>query len=60
MHLFKFAAAIFGCLFVGGMGWIGTACLGHLYQDHVLVDQIRTNIAAQQQQQRPQQPAEPK
>ena len=54
MHVFKFTAAILGCLFVGGMGWIGTACLGHLYQDHQLVDQIRNNIAAQQR------PSEPK
>ena len=48
----KSAGLIVAALLTGAMGWIGTACVAHLYQDHLLVDGIRINLQ-QQQQQRP-------
>ena len=38
-------------VFLGAIGYLGTACASALYADHLLLNQIRANALAQQQQQ---------
>lgn len=47
----KIAILSVGVVLLGAIGYFGSSCASALYADHQLLNQIRANAAAQQEQQ---------